>query len=144
MSFREFNLAIMRDPMLGHLLPLEIRRSYPRLRMEGSALCAEFVGFKLVPAKAAAYPPAYYLKITYPQCALQSFERLTAGPERPEPHPMTPRDPEDVKRLAELCDQALERYDEKADGLEAALTAYNTLLEKLLEPEQLAVLERFT
>lgn len=143
MTFREFHLAIMRDPVLGKLLPLEVRRTYPRLSMEGSTLCAAFAGFKLIPAKNAVYPPVYYLKITYPQCALYSFERLPAGAESPELHPMTPRNPEDVKRLAELCDRVLKRYDEKAEDLEAALTAYNALLEKLLEPEQLTVLDKF-
>lgn len=141
MTFREFHLAIMHDPVLGKLLPLEIRRTYPRLSMEGPALCAAFAGFKLIPGKNAVYPPVYYLKITYPQCTLYSFERLPAGAG---PHAMTPRDPEDVKRLAELCDQALRRYDEKAGDLKEALTAYNALLDKLLEPEQLVVLDQST
>ena len=56
---------------------------------------------------------------------------------------MTPRKREEIKRLAELCNEVLKRFDEKADGLEEAILEYHALLETILEPEQLAVLERF-
>lgn len=146
MTFREFNLVMMRDAILGKLLPLELRRTYPRLSLDGPVLCASFAGFRIAPEKNAvrAYPPAYYLKITYPQCALRSFEKLSAGADDPGGRLMTPRDPADIKRLAELCDQVLKLYDEKSGSLEPAIAAYNALLETILEPEQLTVLDRFT
>lgn len=146
MTFREFNFAMIRDGILGKLLPLEIKRSFPRLSLEDGKLCAAFIGFRVAQENRApiAFPPVYYLKITYPQCALQSFERIPAGAAPAAGHPMTARSGEKVKRLMELCDAALKCFDEQSDGLESALSAYNALLDALLEPEQLAVLNRFS
>ena len=56
---------------------------------------------------------------------------------------MMPRAREEIKRLAELCNEVLKGFDEKANGLEETMREYNALLETILEPEQLAVLERF-
>lgn len=78
MTFQAFHLSMMKHPVLGKLLPLECRRTYPVLTREGDALCAAFVGFRMRPAAggAEAQAPAYYLKITYPQCALRAFVRF--------------------------------------------------------------------
>ena len=43
MTFREFNFAMIRDGILGKLLPLEIKRSFPRLSLEDGKLCAAFI-----------------------------------------------------------------------------------------------------
>ena len=142
MTFREFNLSLMRDPVLGSLLPLQLRRTYPRLSLEGETLCAAFAGFRIGQERGAvlAYPPAYYLRIAFPRRTLLAFERLApAGDGRP----MTPRTPEEVKALAELCDRVLALWEEGSEGLAEALSAYNALLDRVLEPEQLAVLDKF-
>lgn len=145
MTLRELNIAIMRDEILGKLLPLELRRTYPRFSLEGETLFASFAGFRAAPGQNAVrvFPPAYYLKITCPQCAMYSFERFSAGADDSGGHLMTPRNPEDIKRLAEMCDKALELYAQKADGLETAISEYNALLKTILEPEQLAVLDKY-
>lgn len=41
-----------------------------------------------------------------------------------------------------LCDQVLQEYEEKAGDLGETIAAYNGLLDKILEPEQLAVLNQ--
>ena len=120
MTFREFNFAMLRHGILGKLLPLEIKRSFPRLSLEDGKLCAAFVGFRMAPKNRVpiVFPPVYYLKITYPQCALQSFERIPASAVPAAGHPMTARSGEEVKRLMALCDAALKCFDEQSDGLE--------------------------
>jgi len=145
MTILQFNQAMFRHELLGKLLPLELTRTYPRLTLEGGMLCASFVGYRIVPEKNAvtAFPPAYYLKITYPQCLLRSFEVLPAGAEDKSGRRMTPQTRDEIKRLAELCDEVLKGFDEKADGLEQTIREYNALLETILEPEQLAVLAQF-
>ena len=142
MTFREFHIAMMKDPVLGKLLPLQLRRTYPWLSVEESALCASFIGFRAVPEQGVvkAFDPAYFLKVTCPQCAVRSFERF---PPSENGRPMTPRDPQEIRRLTELCDRALSLWDEGSADLDAALAEYNALLKNILEPEQTAVLERF-
>ena len=145
MTILQFNQAMFRHELLGKLLPLELTRTYPRLTLEGGMLCASFVGYRILPEKnvVTAFPPAYYLKITYPQCLLRSFEVLPVKAEDKSGHLMMPRAREEIKRLAELCNEVLKSFDEKADGLEQTIREYNTLLETILEPEQLAVLAQF-
>ena len=145
MTILQFNQAMFRHELLGKLLPLELTRTYPRLTLEGGMLCASFVGYRIVPEKNAvtAFPPAYYLKVTYPQCLLRSFEVLPVEEGCKSGHRMMPRTREEIKRLAELCNEVLKGFDEKADGLEQTIREYNALLETILEPEQLAVLDRF-
>lgn len=142
MTFKEFNLAVVRNPVLGRLLPLEYRRTYPRLQVKGETLCASFVGFRIKPAQTGVevQPPAYYLKITYPQCAVRAFVKFSrrAG----DAHLMTPQTPETIQRLSSLCDRVLQGYEEKADDLDETIAAYNALLDKVLEPEQRAVLRQ--
>ena len=142
MTFREFNIAIAKDPILGKLLPLQLRRTFPRLRIEGKNLCASFVGFRIAREGAAvrAFDPAYYVKVTYPGCSLQSFEKF---PLPSNSRIMTPHAPEEIKALAELCDTALRLWDEKSADLEQTLSVYNAMLRTVLEPEQAAVLEQF-
>ena len=145
MTILQFNQAMFRHELLGKLLPLELTTTYPRLTLEDGMLCASFVGYRIVPEKNAvtAFPPAYYLKVTYPQCSLRSFEVLPVKAEDKSGHLMMPRAREEIKRLVELCNEVLKSFDEKADGLEQAIREYNALLETILEPEQLAVLESF-
>ena len=145
MTILQFNQAMFRHELLGKLLPLELTRTYPRLTLEGGVLCASFVGYRIVPKKdsVTAFPPAYYLKVTYPQCLLRSFEVLPVEAEDKGGHLMMPRAREEIKRLVELCNGVLKGFDEKADGLEETIREYNALLETILEPEQLAVLDRF-
>lgn len=144
MTFMEFNLAVMRDPVLGKSLPMQLRRTYPRLSLEGTMLCASFVGFRITSGKDGifAFPPAYYLKITYPDCRLLSYEKIPASSDAAG-HTMMLRTQQEIKRLAELCDEVLKLYDEKADNLETALAQYNTLLNTVLEPDQLMILDQF-
>lgn len=144
MTFMEFNLAIMRDPVLGKSLPMQLRRTYPRLSLEGTTLCTSFVGFRIAPRGDGifAFPPVYYLKITYPDCRLLSYEKIPATSDV-DGHTMMPRTQKEIRRLAELCDEVLKLYDEKADNLETALAQYNTLLNTVLEPDQLIILDQF-
>lgn len=141
MTFKEFHLAMVKHPVLGKLLPLECRRTYPLLTREGETLCAAFVGFRMRPAAggAEAQAPAYYLKITYPQCAVRAYVRFR----RPQPawRPMTPQSPETIGRLAALCDQALDAWDNKSEAADGAIRDYGSLLRQVLEPEQLAALD---
>lgn len=141
MTFKEFHLAQMRDPVLGKLLPMQCRKTYPRLMLDGETLCAGFVGFLLKPAAGGAlvFPPAYFLNITYPNCAVRAFvKRAPSG----EAHPMTPQTPETIRALSMLCDQALREFDEKSEHLTETLDTYNALLDKVLEPEQRALLDQ--
>ena len=142
MTFREFNIAITRDPILGKLLPLQLRRTFPWLSVKGQNLCASFVGFRIVRDGVAvkAFDPAYYLKVTYPQCALQSYEKF---PLSSSSRIMTPHASEEITALAELCDTVLRLWDEKSADLEQTLSVYNAMLKTVLEPEQAAVLEKF-
>ena len=146
MTFREFHLRIMRDEVLGRLLPLELRRTYPRFRLKDVDLLAAFVGFRVMPEinSVKISPPAYFLEITYPQCAVWSFEMFPSKIGTETAGEMTPHKPEDIKRLAELCDNVLRLFDEKDDGLQSVLSEYDALLRELLEPEQVAVLEHCT
>lgn len=145
MTILQFNQTMFRHELLGKLLPLELTRTYPKLTIEGGMLCASFVGYRIAPKKNAvtAFPPAYYLKVTYPQCLLRSFEVLPVEAEAKGGHLMMPRAREEIKRLVALCNEALKGFDDKADGLEETIREYNALLETILEPEQLAVLNRF-
>lgn len=142
MTFGEFNLAIMRDPVLRRLLPLECRKTYPQFETEGSYLCASFVGFKMKPSPNGmeVYAPSYYLKITYPQCAVRSFVKFSVR--SADKHLMCPQKEETLQALAELCDRVLQCYDEKANDISEAVNEYNALLKKILEREQLAVLDK--
>ena len=144
MTILQFNQTMFRHELLGKLLPLELTRTYPRLTLEGGMLCASFVGYRIAPKKNAvtAFPPAYYLKVTYPQCLLRSFEVLPVEEDK-SGHLIMPRAREEISRLAELCNAVLKGFDEKVDGLEQTIREYNVLLETILEPEQLAVLDRF-
>lgn len=36
MTFKDFNIRITRDPILGKLLPLQLRRTFPWFRVEGT------------------------------------------------------------------------------------------------------------
>ena len=143
MTFREYNLTIMKDAVLGKLLPLECRRTYPWFSLEGSTLCASFAGFRIAPGKhhVKVFPPIYYLKITYPQCAVQSFEKLSGKMDAENGKDMIARDPAEIMRLAELCDEVLLEFDNKSEGLAAVIAEYQALLESILEPEQLTVLK---
>ena len=144
MTLRDFNLRILRDEILGRLLPLELRRTDPLFRLDGEVLLAAFIGFRIKPEGNAVKlsPPAYYLEITYPQCTLQSFERLPFSQNPELSGQMTPRKPEDIKRLSVLCDEVLRLYDEKSGCLDAAIAEYHAQLMEILEPEQIAALER--
>ena len=137
MTILQFNQAIFRHELLGKLLPLELTRTYPKLTLEGGVLCASFVGYRIAPKKdgVTAFPPAYYLKITYPQCLLRSFEVLPVEAEAKGGHLMMPRTQEEIKRLVALCNEALKGFDDKADHLEQTIREYNALLETILEPE---------
>lgn len=141
MTYREFYLAMMRHPVLGKLLPLECRRTYPVLSRERESLCAAFIGFPMRPAAggAEAQAPVYYLKVTYPQCAVRVYVRF----HRPQPdwRPMTPQSPETIRQLAVLCDQALAAWDDKTETVDEVLRDYNGLLRQVLEPEQRAALD---
>lgn len=141
MTFKEFHLAMTRDAVLGKLLPLQCRKTYPRLELEGGTLCASFVGFHMKPAAggAQAFPPSYYLKITYPTCAVRAFVKLSGAGEA---HLMQAQQPQTIRALSALCDQALQQYEEKAEGLAETLNDYNALLDRMLEPEQLALLHQ--
>ena len=55
---------------------------------------------------------------------------------------MTPQSPETIQNLVPLCDRVLQEYEEKAGDLGETIAAYNGLLDKILEPEQLAVLDK--
>lgn len=142
MTFKEFNLAIMRNPVLGKLLPLECRRTYPRLELDGNKLYASFVGFRMRPDQTGvvAQSPAYYLKITYPQCAVCAFVKRSHR--SAEAYRMTPQSKETILQLASLCDRVLQEYEEQAADLAETIAAYNALLDSVLEPEQLAVLNQ--
>ena len=143
MTFREFNIAMIRDPILGKLLPLQLRRTFPWLSVKEENLYASFVGFRIVRdgATVKAFDPAYYLKVTYPQCALWSFERL---PLSANSRIMAPHTPEEIESLAALCNTVLGLWDEASADLEPAILAYNARLMGILEPAQIAVLEKFT
>ena len=145
MTFQEFNHKIMKDAILGRLLPLQLRRTYPRLTLCDSKLCAAFVGFRAVPGGngVKALPPAYYLRITYPHCVLLSYEKCASGENGRQASPMRARRSEDIRRLSALCDEVLRLYDEKDPGIKSTISAYNELLNTILEPEQLAVLNCF-
>lgn len=144
MTFREYNFAMMKNPVLGKLLPLECRRTYPRLELDGTALCASFVGFRMKPVQGGveAQGPAYYLKITYPQCAVRAFVKFAGS--NSDGHLMTPRMPEAIRSLAASCDEVLACFEENRDDLERILAQYNALLETMLEPEQLALLNKMS
>ena len=143
MTFKEFNLKITRDDVLGKLLPLQIRRTYPRFTLDRGKLLAEFAGFRIVPAQRGveAFPPVYYLKVSYPQCALEAFKKLPST--LSEGRIIEPRQPGEVQRLAALCDEVLAACDEQSERLEALIGEYNALLDSILEPEQRAVFDRF-
>lgn len=144
MTFKEFDLAIRKNPVLGKLLPLECRRTYPRLELDGTALCASFIGFRIKPVQGGieAQKPAYYLQITYPQCAVRAFVKFTGSD--PDGHLMTPQEPEAIRSLAASCDEALACFEENHEQLAQALARYNALLEPMLEPEQLALLNKMS
>lgn len=142
MTFREFNLSMMRHPVLGRLLPLECRRTYPRLEQEGKQLCASFVGFRMKPAPGGAevLSPAYYLKVTYPGGAVRAFVKLP-GADGPG-HLMKAQTQQTIRDLAQGCDEVLRCFEEQREDLQAAAERYNALLDSVLEPEQLAVLNK--
>lgn len=142
MTFREYNLAIMRDPVLGKLLPLECRKTYPRFELEGGGLCACFAGYRMKPVEGGAevQAPSFYLKLTVPGCAVRAFVKFSGR--SGETHRMTPQTPETIQTLASLCDRVLREFEENAAQLGETVAEYNALLDKILEPEQLEVLER--
>lgn len=143
MTFLEFDTSLIKDDVLGRLLPMQCKRTFPWLSLEQGVLCAAYVGFRALPAPGGpkALSPAYYLKITYPGRILRSYERLAVDQTGGEP--MTPSTPETIQRLMSLCGRAFSLADEKGDGLEEVIAEYNRLLRSALEPKQQAVLERF-
>lgn len=166
MTFKELNIAIMQDSILRTLLPMQCKRTYPRLESDGETLYASFVGFHMkgVSGGAEAEYPSYYLKIavqppkkidesrvkaemqaacpkrTAPNLSLRAFVKLS----RPDfkAHLMTPAKAETIRELASLCDLVLAGYEENAENLTETVNAYNKLLDSVLEKEQLAVLNQ--
>lgn len=140
-----FNASILKNPILGKLLPLEIKRTYPRLFLKNGTLCAAFVGFRMLVqnGRASAMPPAYYLCISYPSCELLSFERLSPVVSAEDSREMTPCPRENILKLDSLYNEALETFNGHGEGLAEVLDSYNGLLDGLLEKEQLEVLNRF-
>ena len=141
MTFKEFNLSIMKDPTLGKLLPLAFKRTYPMLTLRGENLCATFVGFKIrvVNGKLEAQVPKYCLSITYPQCRVKSF--VIFNNEEDKWNEMEAKKPEAIQELSSLCDKAFNAFDNKSEELENILEKYNSLLKEVLDDEHHDVLE---
>ncbi len=144
MKFQEWNISIFKSPILGKLIPLELKRTYPKFSIEDGELCASFVGFrvKIEEKTVKLSAPKYYLKVTYPKGKLQSFERF--NPAEESYHIAKSCLPEDIKRMTGLCDNIIRLFDEKSSELETAIKDYNALMDNLLESDQLAVIERYS
>lgn len=166
MTFKELNIAVMRDPILRMLLPMECKRTYPWLESDGKTLCASFVGFRMKPVSggAEAEYPTYYLKIAVqsptkfdserakaeiqpycpktacPNLSLRAFVMLPCPDFKA--HSMTPATSETIRELTTLCDRVLQGYEEHAENLTETVNAYNKLLDSVLEKEQLDVLNQ--
>lgn len=144
MTFKEFNLTMTGHPVLRKLLPLECRRTYPRLELEGADLCASFAGFHIKPVQGGieVQEPSYYLKITYPQCSIRAFVRFPGNTQHG--HLMARRSADVIQRLMASCDKVLAHFDEGTDDLDQVIAEYNALLETVLEPEQSIVLDKMS
>ena len=142
MTFKEWNIRILSDKLLGGLLPMELRRTYPRLSVEDGKLCGEFIGLRTVRADSEVKAEArYYLKITYPQCRLLAYHRLSSG--ACTPHSLPSSAPEQIRQLASRCDDVLQSFDARSEDFAQKLTDYCAALEPALAPEQLTLLDRF-
>lgn len=148
MTFKEFNLTMIKHPVLGRLLPLQSRRTYPALTLEDGKLCASFVGYHANPLIAipgagarVLFTLTYYLKVTYPQCSVRAFVRLP-GNYAQGAFILRPQSKQIIQRLSDLCDQTLTAFEQQSEDIENVLHEYNTLLRDVLEPEQQYVLDR--
>ena len=95
---------------------------------------------KPVEGGAEVQAPSFYLKLTVPGCAVRAFVKFSGR--SGETHRITPQTPETIQTLASLCDRVLREFEENAAQLGETVAEYNALLDKILEPEQLEVLER--
>ena len=141
MTFKELQIKLLRDPIVGKLLPMACKKTFPRYELVDEKLYVSLLGAQVKPGSEGMQvkDPAYYLCLQYPQCRISRyicFEGEKAV------HLMTQRDPEVIKQLATLCDEVLRQYDEKAPELVQTVERYNALLNQVLEAEQLAVLDK--
>lgn len=142
MKFSEFNRSFLRDPILGKLLPMQLRRTYPRFSLENGELSLSFAGYPLERAEngLTAKAPRFFLRVSYPACKLLAFVRLPAaeGGEL-----LLPQSTETIERLTTLCDRVLDECDAGADTLAETVCAYHEVLGGVLTEQQRDVLDRF-
>ncbi len=143
MTFQEWNIRLFRGPILGELIPMELKRTFPRFSVEEGQMCASFVGFRtnISDAEIKISKPRYYLKVTYPQGKIQSFERFSSI-DITYHHPES-CDSQAISNLRNLGDRVLRMFDEKSSDLESAISEYNSLLDTLLEADQLATIKQY-
>lgn len=141
MTFKEFQISLVRDAVLGRMLPMECKKTFPRFEVVGNNLYASFLGIRMtmVDGTVEATAPIYYLKIAYPHNRVKTFVRFNADQQS---HPMTNRDAAQLTQLVELGDRILKLRDEKSDELAKVVDEYNTLLHQVLEEDQIAVLDK--
>lgn len=141
MTFKEFQIKLVRDPMLGKLLPMNCKKTFPRFELVDQKLYVSFLGVQTKPVSEGmeVKEPTYYLRVLYPQCQIRSFVRFDGEKAS---HLMSPLTSETMKELVTVCDEVLRQYDEKVPALAETVAQYNTLLDQVLEAEQLAVLNK--
>lgn len=141
MTFKEFQVKLVRDPILGKLLPMECKKTLPRLVLTGEKLYISFLGVQTKPISEgmSVKDPAYYLRLQYPQCRIAAYIRF-AG-EKNE-HLMAQQERGVIKQLIDLFDNILLQYDEKSPELAQSVQQYNSILNQVLESEQLALLDK--
>ena len=143
MTFKELQIKMLRDPVLGRLLPMECKKTFPRYELVEDKLYVSVLGVQAKPSDEGLMvkDPVYYLRLQYPQCRISRFVRLEGEKES---RLMTQRDGDVMKQLIGLCDEVMQQYDRQAPGLAQTIDRYNALLNQVLEKEQLAVLDRMS
>lgn len=146
MTLKEWNIKMMRDDTMHRILPLEWRKSYPYFTLEKNTLCLSFACFKTKPEQGQirVYYPSCFLKVSYPDNKLLSFERISYGDDVPESHIMNPKEKESIEKLITLCDAVFKAFDESLEGLNEILSEYNKNLLDILETDQAEIIKRFS
>ena len=142
MTYEELNRAILRDEVTGRLLPMQLKRTYPRFSLENGELCAAFAGVPMKPGPEGVLfcPPRYYLKIRVKPLAVRTYVTLSGGED---PKPMPPAVTEEIRELADRCGEVLRLLEEDPASLPDAVEEYNERLGTVLDSSLTAVLDRF-
>lgn len=153
MKLKEFMKKILSSPVTRAVLPVNQGMLFPAFTVTQDKLCLHFICHRsrVTGEGLQVWPPELYFQFAYPKGTLLTMQNLRYSPcfadsDFEEARLLPPRTAEereryrdDMRRLEQLGDEILASWD--ASGT-AELETYNSLLERILTPEQAACCRR--